>query len=485
MLSSNSSKISLKTYGKRIIADTVTPLGMYLRLRDKYPNNFLLESTDSHAQENCMTYICINPIAGFKAVGKQVQESYPDSSAKAFEVESRSEVLDQFKEFVDGFNLEPQDPIASKVLNGFFGYFAFGAVQYFEDIELKSETGQERKVPDLWYQIFKYVIAVNHFRHEAQLIVNTDLNAHEAALELEELENNLRSRSGSTGNFSLVGDELSNLTDDQHAKMIEDCKQHIFRGDIFQIVPSRRFSQAFSGDDMAVYRVLRSINPSPYLFYFDFGDFKLFGSSPEAQLITQDGKASIFPIAGTYRRTGNDLLDAQEVERLKADPKENAEHVMLVDLARNDLSRFCHNVHVAAFKSIKYFSHVIHLESEVVGNLEDGVAAIDVLAATHPAGTLSGAPKYRAMQLIDQYEPDGRGIYGGAIGVIGIDGRMSNHAIMIRSFLSKNKQLFFQAGGGVVADSVTESEVQEVRNKLGALRQALNQAEQLADGSAL
>jgi anthranilate synthase component 1 len=260
--------------------------------------------------------------------------------------------------------------------------------------------------------------------------------------------------------------------------MVEKGKQHCFRGDVFQVVLSRAFHQQFKGDEFNVYRALRSINPSPYLFFFDYGDYKLMGSSPEAQLIIKEGKATIHPIAGTFRRTGNDEQDRELAAQLLEDPKENAEHVMLVDLARNDLSRLATNVEVESYRKIQYYSHVIHLVSEVTGKIQEGLNPFSLLAATFPAGTLSGAPKYRAMQIIDQYEPTARGFYGGCIGAVSFNGDF-NHAIMIRSILSKSNTLYYQAGAGVVAKSVASSELEEVNNKLNALKQAIALAQNI------
>ncbi|MCB0693459.1 MAG: anthranilate synthase component I family protein, partial [Saprospiraceae bacterium] len=246
--------------------------------------------------------------------------------------------------------------------------------------------------------------------------------------------------------------------------------------DVFQIVFSRQFEQDYQGDDLQVYRALRSINPSPYLFYFDFGNYRMFGSSPEAQLIVRDRQAEIHPIAGTFAMDADPAINELRANALLADPKENAEHVMLVDLARNDLNRHAVDVHVAALREIHAYSHVMHLVSKVKGRLADSTNPIQVFADTFPAGTLSGAPKYRALELIHQYENQHRGAYGGAIGYIDLQGNM-NQAIMIRSFFSQNQTLYSQAGAGIVLDSVAETELQEVNHKLGALQKALAIAE--------
>ena len=289
---------------------------------------------------------------------------------------------------------------------------------------------------------------------------------------------NISAQTHATFNFNCIDKPKSNLTDDDYKKMVNQAKAHCQRGDVFQLVLSRRFQQKFNGDEFNVYRALRSVNPSPYLFYFDYGDFKIFGSSPEAQLVVQNNKAEIHPIAGTFKRTGNDQKDADSALKLSKDPKENAEHVMLVDLARNDLSRNGSNVKVETYKEIQYFSHVIHLVSKVTAQLKANSSSLQVAADTFPAGTLSGAPKPKALELIEKYENLNRNTYGGAIGVIDFKGNY-NHAIIIRSFLSKNHELFYQAGAGIVADSTPENELQEVFNKLGALNKALKFAETL------
>jgi anthranilate synthase component 1 len=288
--------------------------------------------------------------------------------------------------------------------------------------------------------------------------------------------------------FHPVGEVSSTLTDDEHRANIRKGIQHCLRGDVFQIVLSRRFIQKYEGDDFKLYRALRSINPSPYLFYFDFGGFRIFGSSPEthcrivrserSEVRGEKDVAYIDPIAGTTKRTGDAEADRRGAEYLRNDPKENAEHVMLVDLARNDLSRNCHHVKVDFYKDLQYYSHVIHLVSRVSGELDEGADPIKAFIDTFPAGTLSGAPKVRAMQLISEYEPHNRGAYGGCIGMIGLDGSL-NQAITIRTFVSRNGELWFQAGGGIVAKSDVEYELQEVNNKLGALRRAISKAAEL------
>jgi anthranilate synthase component 1 len=468
-----------KSEVRQIVGDTLTPVSLYLRLRDRFPGTCLLESADYQPNENCFTYICVNPVAGFKVAEGVQSVWYPDGSESKTVIGNKREVLPALRQFLEGFDVEIEDRF-SFISNGLFGYVAFDSIEYFEDIEISREEDCSRRIPAIFYQAFEYLIAINHYRHEMYLVRNSCEGMKSAGLSLDDLETLITRSEYALHPFQMVGSETSNFDDASHREMIEACKKHVYRGDVFQIVPSRRFEQPFQGDEFNVYRALRVVNPSPYLFFFDFGGFRIFGSSPEAELIVSDGQAAIFPIAGTCPRTGDEERDEEAVAALVADPKENAEHVMLVDLARNDLSKHCSNVRVERYKEVHRYSHVIHLVSQVVGDMNDRVSAIELLADTFPAGTLSGAPKYRAMELIDRYERGERSFYSGAIGFLGFDGSC-NHAIVIRSFLSKNNVLYRQAGGGVVADSEPQKEVEEVVNKLMALKRALEMAERLGN----
>ncbi len=470
-------KYTLKPAIRHVLCDTVTPVVVYLRLRDTYPNCVLLESAEYQPREHCSTYIGVNSIAEFRISGRDVFERYPDGRKVDDRLSQPAEGLQRLARFVSAF--EAETPKEYRFLsNGLFGYLSYDAVQFFEDLELKAQRDEAREIPEIHYSLYQFVIAINHYKNEMFLIENRPAGSSAGDDGLDRLQYQIEHLDFPAYRFRLEGDEKSNFSDEEHAEMIEACKRHIYRGDVFQIVPSRRYQQPFSGDDFAVYRALRSINPSPYLFYFDYGSYRIFGSSPEAELLIENRMATIHPIAGTYRRSPSPEEDKEAIERLRRDPKENAEHVMLVDLARNDLSKHCEKVYVESFKEVHIYSHVIHLVSRVTGSLYPSVGAVDLLADTFPAGTLTGAPKYRAMQLIDHFERGRRYFYGGAIGILGFNGSCA-HAIMIRSFLSKNNVLFYQAGGGVVADSVPASEVQEVKNKLGALKQAMVMAEEL------
>jgi anthranilate synthase component I len=468
-------KYAFKTFHKKLLADINTPVSIYLRLRDKFPNSILLESSDYHGNENSFSFICCHPIASIRVEDGMLHESYPDGSHRQTSLEEVNLSL-KIKEFSDCFEPDPSCNF-SFINNGLFGYTTYDSVQYFDDITFTQDIGEDRKIPELYYSIYRFVIAINHFRNEMYLF-DHQCNGEGEKDEIEMVEYQIRNKDYPVYKFSSTGEEASNFTDEEFLESLDKVKAHNHRGDVFQLVLSRRFSKKFTGDEFNVYRSLRSINPSPYLFYFDYGNFKIFGSSPEAQIVIKSGKAIIHPIAGTFRRTGNDQEDERLAERLKNDPKENSEHVMLVDLARNDLSRNCSNVVVESFREIQFYSHVIHLVSRVSGDILEGMPTMKIVADTFPAGTLSGAPKYRAMELIDEYERGKRGYYGGCIGFIGFNGYF-NHAIMIRSFLSKDNTLHYQAGAGIVSDSVVENELHEVNNKLMALKTAITMAEEI------
>ncbi len=460
-----------KTSYKRLLADILTPVSLYLKLRDRFPQSILLESSDYHGIENSYSYICLEPVAQFKVDDHTISMKYPDNTILKQKINDRKEVVEELSHFIASVKTEK----ANGLVNGFFGYTAYNSIEYFEKIKLDTSLPPEEKIPDLMYSFFKFIISINHFKNELVILENQIVNEESR---IEEIIQLIRNGKLASYPFSTDGAEGTNIPPAEYIEMVKKGKQHCKRGDVFQIVLSRGFSQKFKGDEFNVYRALRNINPSPYLFYFDFGTFKLFGSSPEAQITINKGIASINPIAGTVQRTGNDIADKDLAEQLTNDPKENAEHVMLVDLARNDLSRNATNVHVEIFREVQYYSHVIHLVSKVTGNLAENTKPVQLLADTFPAGTLSGAPKHRAMELIDEIECKSRGFYGGCIGYLGLNGEI-NHAILIRSFLSKNNILTYRAGAGIVEKSVEESELKEVDNKIGALRAAIEQAKNI------
>lgn len=456
------------TTSRTILGDLYTPVGVYMRLRDLYPQSALMESSDYHDQSNSRSFIGIHPIASVAIGHGLATVTYPDSQTFTQPLSADFSSADAIHALIDHIHVEGDDANAC----GLFGYTSFNAVRYFENIAVKDETQERNDAPDVLYVLYKTVIVFDHHNNQLKMVTMgdaTDIDAVQKAMN----RNNVREYG-----FHPVGDVSSTLTDEEHKANIRRGIQHCLRGDVFQIVLSRRFIQRFEGDDFKLYRALRSINPSPYLFYFDFGGFRIFGSSPETHCRIEGRKAYIDPIAGTTKRTGNAEADRKGAEFLRNDAKENAEHVMLVDLARNDLSRNCHGVKVDYYKDIQYYSHVIHLVSRVSGELDSDKDSIKAFIDTFPACTLSGAPKVRAMQLISEYEPHNRGAYGGCIGIIGLDGSL-NQAITIRTFVSRGGELWFQAGGGIVAKSNEEYELQEVNNKLGALRRAIEKAAQL------
>jgi len=447
-----------------------TPVGIYLRLRDRFRDTVLLESTDNHAVENSFSFICINAIAGIEVQNKKsIEFKLPGQPPQKESLKGSEKLPAIIWEFMQRFQTETNDPKASAFAQGLYGYFTFDAIELFESIQLTKPNNLESNIPLARYRLYQYVIAINHFKDELTLCENK-IDGLESEVNI--VESILKSKDVPVYPFKCQGEEERNMSDAAYMEMVQKGIKNCLRGDVFQIVLSRRFQQSFIGDEINVYRALRSINPSPYLFFFDYGDYKLIGSSPESQLIIKNGKAIVHPIAGTFRRTGDDATDQQLAEDLMKDPKENAEHVMLVDLARNDLSTVCTDVKVSQYRKPHFYSHVIHLVSEVTGKVRENSNPFELMAKTFPAGTLSGAPKFKAMELIDKYEPTARSYYGGAIGFVGFDGSC-NHAIMIRTFLSRNNTLVYQAGAGIVAASNPESELQEVNNKLGALKKAI------------
>ena len=462
-------KFKLKENRKEIITDTLTPVSIYLKIRDIYANSILLESSDYSSKDNSYAYICFKPIAKFELENNYLEINYPNKERSVYNIKNSDSVFNKLNEFMNSFEFSSnwkKDKFQSK---GIYGYMSYDSINYFENITLENKNFGDN-IPEMLYCLYENIIVVNTFNNQSTIISFSE-NKNEL-LKIEKLISNK-----STYNFSFKkqGEIKSNISDKDYLELVKKGISHCLRGDVFQIVLSRKFTQPYKGDDFNVYRKLRSINPSPYLFYFDYGNFKIFGSSPEAQLIINNKKAEIHPIAGTFKRTGDDLYDKEKAKELLSDDKENSEHMMLVDLARNDLSRSCNNVVVEKDREIQFYSHVIHLVSKVTGYLKS--KSKEIIGNTFPAGTLTGAPKYKAMELINEYETSKRQFYGGAIGMIDIYGNF-NHAIIIRSFLSKNQALYFQAGAGVVSKSVPENELNEVYNKVGALIKSIEKAEE-------
>ena len=459
-----------------MLADVYTPVGVYLRLRDRFRDTILMESADFHAGDNSFSIIGINAVAGIEITNQQQLEfKLPGAAPEKNTLSAAKDLTRLMAEFMERFQPEGNVVKPVNIARGMFGYTAYDAIPFFENIRFGGEKYEESDthIPLMRYRLYQYVIIFDHYKDELYLCENSFPGIESRLADVESLISN---KDVPVFPFAAKGEEGSNITDDEYIAMVNNGIRACRRGDVFQVVLSRRFRQSFSGDEFNVYRALRTVNPSPYLFYFDYGDYRLMGSSPESQLIIQNGKAIVHPIAGTFKRSGDDDTDKASAIELENDAKENAEHVMLVDLARNDLSRVCSDVTVTAFKKIQFYSHVIHMVSEVQGNINSNSNPFSILGSSFPAGTLSGAPKYKAMQIIDANEKTARGFYGGAIGFIGFDGSC-NHAIMIRSFLSKNNSLYYQAGAGVVAASKPGNELQEVNNKLGALKKAIELAQ--------
>lgn len=466
--------IRLKTSVQVGLSDLYTPIGIYLRLRDQFRDTILLESAGNQNSENNFSFIAVNAIAGIEIKNfDEAEIKFPLENAQKFNLQGQK-LTDVLQQFSDCFKCEVPSNQMGVTAQGLFGYTSYDAIPFFEDIQFKEQS-PEIKIPLLRYRLYQYVIAINHHNDQMFLMENIIPGL---TSDITTIENIIRQKNAPTYPFKTIGDETSNLENNAYLEIVETAKKHCYRGDVFQLVLSRRFEQKFSGDEFNVYRTLRNINPSPYLFFFDYGDYKIMGSSPESQLIIKDKKAIIHPIAGTFKRTGNIEKDLQSAEELKKDPKENAEHTMLVDLARNDLSIYGKNTQVTKYKEIHFFSHVIHMVSEVSADVSESQNPYEMIATTFPQGTLSGAPKYKAMELIDKYEKTSRGCYGGCIGFVGFNGSC-NQAIIIRTFLSKNNTLYYQAGAGIVAHSIPENELQEVNNKLNALKSAVKQAEKI------
>ncbi|MCK4920865.1 MAG: chorismate-binding protein [Bacteroidales bacterium] len=457
------------------VADLITPVSIYLRIRDKFPNAILLESSDYHGNRNSKTYICFDIMANFKVEDGKISKSYVDGSIHTASIRDENTLVNELNDFLNSFDIENNEKLGKEIANGLFGYTSYDAIQYLETIKFRDKKNKDTKIPQVNYSLYRFVLSFNHFNNQLYLLENL---TESTSTRKDEVNAILADRTVGQFNFQMANEEYSNISDERFMEMVSSGKDHCKKGNVFQVVLSRQFSREFKGDEFNVYRSLRSINPSPYLFYFDYGGFKIFGSSPEAQVVIEDNVARINPIAGTFKRTGDDEKDRELAIKLSKDEKENAEHVMLVDLARNDLGRNSNIVDVNTFREVQFYSHVIHLVSMVTGDLAPDYKAYKIFGDSFPAGTLSGAPKFRAMELIDELESRNRGYYGGALGYIGFNGEM-NHAIMIRSFLSKNNKLFYEGGAGVTAASVEENELIEVNNKLGALRQALNQAEKI------
>lgn len=452
-------------YTQTILADSLTPVMCYMRVRSKYKYAALLESNDYGAQENSRSIVGFDVLADIDVTSDTLSWQTFNGNYESVELNQTNlcqALWDKIKHIqVD--NLAPDIP------TGFYGHTSFECVRHFDSLDMSGPKSDETSL--MRYFFYRYLVVFDHFKDLITLVENRPI---ELSPGLDNIKHFIQNTAINTRpKVHIDHMETRNMSDQEFLDIIAQCKTHCRRGDVFQIVPSRRFDIGYTGDEFQIYRVLRTVNPSPYLYFFDFDTYSIFGSSPEHQLIIKDGKAIVNPIAGTYRRTGDDVQDRKRASALAEDPKEQSEHMMLVDLARNDLSKHTTDVVVSKMKEIKYYSHVIHLVSQVEGKLPNAKSnPIQIFGDTFPAGTLSGAPKYKALELIHSLEPHARSFYGGGIGYFGLDGDIQ-HAIVIRSFLARNGELSYQAGAGIVDLSDPQSELEEVNNKLGALRTTL------------
>lgn len=466
-------KTNLNYHSEKLLADRINPINIYLALRDQYQHCCLLESSDYQASNQAKSFIAINSIASFQASQNKVTLNYMGDE-QLYQLKSLRDLPKDFEAFKTQLSERINQGQAKSAL---FGYHSFEAYSYFEDLNIFRESSE---TPDFHYALYEYILVFDHFNNELEIryFYPESLSDADKELNIQQLKTQIFSIPKPTFPFSAKGQEESNISDNTFLKNVSEGIQSCKRGDVFQVVLSRCFRQAYQGDEFNLYRAMRSINPSPYLFYFDFGNFRLLGSSPEAALQLEDGKASINPIAGTVKRTGNDEEDSKLAERLAKDPKEQAEHMMLLDLARNDLSKSGNNICIEQQSKLQFFSHVIHLVSTVSAQVDPTTNVSELIANTFPAGTLSGAPKFKAVEIINRLENQARGFYGGSIGVIGL-GKEINQAITIRSVLCKDGYLQYQAGAGIVVKSNPQKELEEVKHKLGAVRAAIKMAENL------
>ncbi|MGI9539314.1 MAG: anthranilate synthase component I [Miltoncostaeaceae bacterium] len=463
------------------VADCETPVSAFLKLRGDGPV-FLLESAEQAQRVGRYSFIGLRPQSVIRGVDGRLEETTADGTVR------RLDESDPFGAVEDAAARVKMAPTAEPLAfsGGVIGYFGYDLVRRVE--RLPDEPADDRAIPDLVALVTGPVVAFDHLRKSLAIVVPCALDAdagleasyEEAVAQVREIRAALdgpvpatESRRGPPS----LGPVRSNMPREHFEAAVERCREYIFAGDAFQIVPSQRFSAEVDLDPFAVYRGLRAINPSPYMFFLDVGETVLAGSSPEMLVKVQGGLVEMHPIAGSRPRGADEDEDVRLREELLADPKERAEHVMLVDLGRNDLGRVSEvgSVHVASLMDVQPYSHVMHIESSVVGRLAPDRRATDALRATFPAGTLSGAPKVRAMEIIDELEPTKRGPYGGAVGYLGWDGDLDT-CITIRTIVFRDGVAHVQAGAGIVADSVPAKEHEETEAKAAALFRAIEVA---------
>lgn len=466
-----------------LLADTLTPVSAYLRIREEGKSSYLFESVEGGERLARYSFIGIDPIL---KISCRRDTTTVSTNGKSFTYND-----DYFTvlKFLLAAYRHPRMNNLPRFTAGLVGYIGYDMIRHIENI---PECGEDPvAINDAMMALFSSLIVFDHIRHQVYLIMNVMIDRtkdilgqfQKAQENLRELENRLRRGSPPVQSF---GADMRDLTPETSKERflanVTRAKKYITEGDIFQVVLSQRFSTTYKGDPFNAYRALRVINPSPYLYYLEFDDVKVIGSSPEILVRVEDGNCEVYPIAGTRPRGQNEEEDLARERELLSDEKELAEHIMLVDLGRNDLGKVCipGSVGVDRRMFIVRYSHVMHIASRVTGKLQSSHDCIDLFKAAFPAGTVSGAPKIRAMEIIDQMEPTRRGIYAGAIGYIDFAGNM-DMCIAIRTMLAVGQRLYFQVGAGIVADSVPENEYQETLNKGKALTEALSMAERITE----
>lgn len=473
-----------KTYSaipvsKRMLADVLTPVSLFLSIREAADHPFLLESVEGGEHLARYSFIGRNPYQKLIFDGKSTTIELPDGSSNTLE-ESYFYALEQ----LTNQHSEPKIAELPRLTGGAVGYSSYDTIREVE--HLPDGPKPDLDMPEALWCFYDEIFAFDHVKQQVVLMKtvfvegSTDLKEayQQAEKSLDEMEKSALQAIKPAGEFELDANKItSNIEEKRFYEIVEKAKEYIYEGDIFQVVLSQRFEVPFRGDKFTLYRALRMVNPSPYLFFLDFDNFAMVGSSPEVLVRVTEKEVRLLPIAGTRPRGSNHDEDLQYEEDLKNDPKEIAEHIMLVDLGRNDLSRVCipGSVHLERNQSIERFSHVMHIVSDVVGEIAPGKSSVDALKQCFPAGTVSGAPKIRAMEIIDELEPTKRGPYAGAVGYFDFSGNMDT-CIAIRTMLVTDKSVYIQAGAGIVADSSPEKEFEETKNKAAALVEALSLA---------
>ncbi len=466
---------------RRLGADLLTPVSAFFQLRQEATSPFLLESVEGGEKMARYSFLGRNPYLTVTAHGRETRLEFADQNVADSTVQQ--DIFTVLADLMSRYT-EICPPGLPRLTGGAVGYFSYDCIRLIE--RLPNAPTDDLSVPDAIWCFYDTIAAFDHVKHQLVLMASAFIRPEEnersvydaAMAKLDALEATF-SRSISLGSdpVQLVGSVESNVSPENFEASVRRAKDFIHEGDIFQVVLSQRFASQFSGDPFNLYRALRQVNPSPYLFYLDFDSFKLVGSSPEVLVRVENGRAELLPIAGTRPRSEDPVIDRELEAELLNDPKERSEHLMLVDLGRNDLGRISKygTVNVEKYAFIERYSHVMHIVSAISGELNESENALDVFKACFPAGTVSGAPKVRAMEIIDELETSRRGVYAGAVGYLDFRGNMDT-CITIRTMLVKDDRVFIQAGAGIVADSDPSAEYEETRNKAKALHRAMNVA---------